>query len=179
MNYEKVSFDSTIQNDMARTMKNIGSVYGELLDNGKAEFYIKKASEIYKKSVGVKDDLFASTILALGGAYFWQHDYTNSIKCFKQAANIYKLNKSYNSYYSALNNLATTYSQVGDLDLALIKFKEIENSNEFQQYSLSAATLYMNKAGLYHRMDDVKLMIEYYQKLEIFKYRVGNKSIPM
>jgi tetratricopeptide (TPR) repeat protein len=107
---------------MLNSAHNLGTVYTEMAEYGRALEYLHQAHQLAVQSGNRKME--AMSIKSLGACYFWMKDYIQAIECYAQAREIYVEMGNRNRQASACYDLAEAYAALGDVSVGRSYFQE-------------------------------------------------------
>ncbi len=116
---------------------------------------------------------------AIGGLYYYQNKFDESIEHFKLAVKAYESSNEYQEMYETYNNIGLVYKEKKDYRNSLFWLnKSLENSNQRNQHLGIAQSLF-NLGELYTDMKDYPMAEEYYLKSLAISRRILNKNQQM
>jgi CHAT domain-containing protein/Flp pilus assembly protein TadD len=164
--------------DTAESLNNLGMLYKEKGDYGKAEPLMIRTLAIYEKALGTEHPLTAESLNNLAALYYAKGDYAKGEPLYTRALAIYEKALGAEHPYTAqsLSNLAALYYARGDYAKAgplMIRTLAIYEKALGAEHPLTADSL-NNLAALYKEKGDyVKAEPLYLRGLAIYEKALG------
>lgn len=124
----------------------------------------------------------AHNLNALGMCHYFTGDYHKSIDYYQQTLDL--IDSSQTDFaglkLSVLDNLATSYSETGELDKTLALMKQVVTAQEalLGEHHIDLVPSYDNMAATYYKLGDIDKALEWNQKaLDIHDYNIDNKLV--
>jgi Serine/threonine protein kinase len=130
-----------------------------------------------------KNDLYRGHNLnALGMCHYFTGNYQKSIEYYQQTLDLIEHSQTEfgGLRLSVLDNLATSYSETGDLDKTLALMKQVVSSEEqlLGEHHIDLVAGYDNMAATYFKMGDIDAALAWNQKaLDIHDYNIDNALV--
>lgn len=112
----------------------------------------------------------------LGGIYYDNSDYSNSLLCWKKTLDYHKKDKNNQGLAVTLGNIGMIYRKLGNYPLALRHFFESLKKARQTGHKLLEANTLNNLGNTYYNQGDFKLAINYYNLAIKVHEKAGNKK---
>lgn len=145
--------------EYAGMVKNLGSLYMDMIQYERAEKLITQAMVIEKKLIGDRTDAYSTSLNQLGLALYYQGRYNESKKWIEQSLEIKEvvLGKQHEFYANGLVNLANIYMDEGAFELADPLYRQAERI-----YKNSSGVNTKNYANILHALAKSKIAIGFH-----------------
>ncbi|MBO5839003.1 MAG: tetratricopeptide repeat protein [Bacteroidales bacterium] len=179
LRFIRLSEQTNGQNEITATSyNNIGIVYANLGEYGKALEYYFKALEITKDVLGEKHTDTANSYNNIGVVYANLGEYDKALEFFNKALEIQKdvLGENHPDTAVSYNNIGSVYANLGEYDKALEYLnKALEIRKEvLGENHTDTANSYNNIGSVYANLGEYDKALEYHNKaLEIRKEVLG------
>jgi tetratricopeptide (TPR) repeat protein len=168
--------------DTARLLHNIASVYDDQGNYPKALEWYNKALEIYEKVMGKEHPSTATTYNNIGLVYDKKGDYPKALEWYHKALAIYEkvLGKEHPYTAATYNNIGLVCKNQGDYPKALEWYDKVLPICEqvLGKEHPSTATTYNNIASVYDDQGNYPKALEWYEKVLPICEKVLGKEHP-
>lgn len=147
--------------------------------------HCQQAVEIAQTNISQSDknDLYRGHNLnALGMCHYFTGDYQSSIEYYQKALDLMANSQADfgGLKLSVLDNMATSYSETGDLDKTLSLMKQVVASEQalLGEHHINLVASYDNMAATYYKLGDIEQALAWNQRaLDIHDYNIEHKLV--